>query len=102
MDVDISDCSIVVSVVLDVGAVPVDESACPIYCSLAVRCQTSRPQRKLDTRWALWVVEFVICSVPCVTSLERPGNLSIDGPGELVWLPIEFVGVGILKCIRDG
>lgn len=102
MNVDVGDCSIVVAVVLNIGAVPVDESSRPIYRSLAVRSQTSGPQRKLDPCWTLWVVKSVACRVPCFTSLQRAGNLSIDGPSQLIRLPIDFVGVRILKCIRNG
>ncbi len=88
---------VVVSVVLDVGAVPVDEPATPVDGSLAVGWETGGPEGELDTGWCLGEVVLVGAAVEGGVFFEGADDAAVDGPGAGVGFPVDFVGVPVVE-----
>lgn len=82
-------------------AVPVDLTTSPINSSLAVRRETSRPERKHDAGGCLRVVEASGGSVPGVGALLGAADLAVDRPGKLVLLPVDAVLVSASRGVRN-
>jgi hypothetical protein len=90
---------VVVSVVLDIRGVPVDQSTGPLDGSLSVGGKTSRPEGKLHTSRCLREIPLVRRGIPGVRSLQRAADLSIYQPCDLIRSPINFVRVVVIERV---
>jgi hypothetical protein len=91
---------VVVSVVLDIGGVPIDQAAGPVNGSLTVGGETRGPEGKLHSSGCLREVPLVRGSIPGVRSLLRAAHLSIHLPSDRIGSPIDFVGVVVIESVR--
>lgn len=93
LDVHLLEHAVVVSVRLHVRGVPVDQPARPLDRALAVFGDSGRPEGELHAGGGLRVVVLVVGLVEGVGFFEGALDGAVDGPGELVGLPVDFVGV---------
>jgi hypothetical protein len=93
---------VVVSVVLDIGGVPVDKSTGPVNSSLAVGGETCGPEGELDSSGCLGEVPLVRGGVPGVGSFLCAAHLPIYQPSDRIGGPVNFVGVIVVEGIRKG
>jgi hypothetical protein len=87
---------VVVSILLDVLAVPVDQTARPVDRSLAVGRQTTRPDRQLHSRRSLRVAPLVTRRVPSILAVLGASDLAVDEPGDGVGRPLDLVVVEVV------
>lgn len=89
---------IVISV-LHVRAVPADFATSPVNGTLAVFRETGRPERKLNPGRRLR--EMVLASRGIVSLVSESGPLYfvIDGPANVVRLPVNGVGMHFRLCV---
>lgn len=99
LDGDFTIGGIVVAVLLDVGAIPIDHATCPLDGTFAIRGDTGRPQRHLQTGRGLRELEPVGGCVPGAGFIEGASNFAIDAPVDVVGLPVNLVGVPGVECI---
>ena len=90
---------VVVTISLDIVAVPIDLSSSPVNCALGVGGESSWPDGDLDTGWGLWVLPLVGRCVPCILTLLGASDLAVDGPGDFVGRPIDGVVVVVVEGI---
>lgn len=103
-DIDLADGSIVVALLLDVLAVPVNLTTGPVDGTLGVAGLAGGPERHLQARGGLGVLVAVGSRVPGVGLLQGALDLAVDDPLGLIGLPVDLVGVPVVKgiLVADG
>lgn len=98
-DIDLANSSVVVTLLLDVLAVPVNLTTGPVDGTLGVAGLAGGPERHLQARGGLGVLEAVGSGVPGVGLLQGAHDGAVDDPLGLVGLPVDLVGVPVVKGI---
>lgn len=101
MHVHVLEHGVVVSI-LHVRRVPIDETTCPVYGSLAVGRETCRPEGKHDPGRRLGVIVAVGGGIPRVGTFLRAHGLAVDDPVQFVGGPVYRVGMFCGDCVGNG
>ena len=100
IDRDVLDFGVVVAVA-HVRAVPVHEATSPLDRTLSVAWKTTGPERELHTRRSLGVLVLLGGLVVGVIAFQGTHDLVVDGPVDIIGLPVNLVGVPVLASVGD-
>jgi hypothetical protein len=98
-DRDLAKGRIVVTVGLDVWAVPLNWTTGPLDRTGSVGRRTTGPNRELDTCRRLREAPLIGCGIPSLRPLLNPANLAVDEPRYIVRCPSNLVLVKIIESV---
>ena len=101
MDGNFFDAGVEIAVILDVLAVPVNQTTGPFDRAFTVTGQATRPERYLYAGRRLWILVSIGGFIVGVGTFPGPANLAIDRPRDLVGGPVDGVGVIIAEGVRE-
>lgn len=102
LDADIADGRKVITVLLDIRAVPVDGTTGPSDRAGGAAGRTGRPDGKLQARGGLRVLVNVGGRVVGGRLGQCALHGAVDAPGQLVGAPVELVGVPVIEGVAAG
>ena len=92
---------VVVTVLLNVFGLPVDEASGPSDGTLSVCGQTGRPEGELDTSGCGRVVVLVGGFIHRAITIESTDDLAVNAPGNCFRLPVDLIGMILIESIRE-
>lgn len=99
LDRNVAERCVVIALVLNVLAIPVDLTTSPFNSSLSIAGLTSRPERELHPRGSLGELVAAGGFVPSLRLLEGAFHLAVDGPVDVVFCPVDFVLMPFFKGV---
>lgn len=84
-----------------IWVIPVNHTSSPLYGPLRLRCDTSRPQAKLDTTRCVGVMQNARGIVDEIRRLDGAGNVPINKESQCIGFPIDGEIVPIGKSVSQ-
>lgn len=90
---------VVISVILDIGRVPVHETASPFDGSFTVGGESCGPEGELDTGGSLREFPLVGGGIPGIGPLQGTTKLTVNIPANGIWGPVDLIGVVVAEGV---